>query len=191
MALSLFTAVILQVALLLLQSDLPWRLQVQVAMVGIALATLVHQLWQYRRLWSPHLDMLLLMTAFGGLGMVLAGLPDWGAPACHRELASWSRMAIVMCVAGGAPAWFRSRCLQEAKQERRASLYLLIDCAGMLAGMALSYGTVRWPLPFHYASMNVGMLLGMTLTMRLRPRLLGLYRRIKPDLPLTPSLRNR
>src|SRR5690349_3752727 len=98
---------------------------VQGIIVALALAALVYQLWTVRLRMNQHLDMLLLMTAYGGLGMLLT------APTCHSP---FSVMTAGMLAAGLPPTVYGARCI---RQSAHPVLLTILDTAVMTAAMAL------------------------------------------------------
>ncbi len=155
-------------------------------MVSALAALAVYQAWMVREKLPAHLDMLLIMGALGGLGMMLGfwidkGYPLAPPPPSHahtpslRPLATWMTwLMLLFAVPAGAAL---SRCLAPAR--RRPGLLafaLLLDVAGMLAGMILAASW--WTMPLarvtgshfsaHHAAMVAGMLGGMLPAMLLR-----------------------
>lgn len=144
------------------------------------MAFVLDRLWWMRHLWNPHLDMVLIMLGWGGLGMMLGPLAV-GAPLCHSSpLAMW----IGMLAASAWPSYRYARCLRAAYEEGRLALTLGADGAGMALGMyagALPLALLRLPLAeaawLHHAGMLLGMSLGMGLSM------LGLRLVLRPQVP--------
>jgi hypothetical protein len=140
-------------------------------LVSTALVALIAMFAFTRHLWDPHLDMILLMLAPGGLGMMLA-LPL--GPACHVQL-SWTSywvMTAGMLLFSVPLSWKYARCLRQAREEGYGVRALLLDIAGMQAGMTLAHlplGIVPLTdlraLWLHHGLMLVGMLLGMLVSM--------------------------
>lgn len=160
------------------QAALPTRGQVDItaALIGGLSAMLAYQLWMARRGLNAHIDMLLMMGGFGGVAMALSG---WFYPAgcpMHRE--PWSAASITMTgamlVAGWWPSLRWSRCLQVLKGSWLLGLVMLVESAGMIAGMALFPAWDRKPLTGQIA-MWTGMMLGMGLSMMIRQPLLNLF----------------
>ena len=123
--------------------------------------------------WDSHLDMILIMASFGGLGMLLPALLLPG-PACHLQ----QSMSGFLCMTGGmllltAPlSWRYARCIIEARREGYGGLALAVDLIGMQAGMMLGHLSIsRWPMGdtrlvwIHHSIMLVSMLLGMLASM--------------------------
>ena len=88
----------------------------QGAVAACVAALLIWQLWSIRQYLNQHVDMLLLMSAYGGLGM----LPWPGAPACHASMQSFLAMSAGMLVCGVPAMLYGARCLQQARREGRA-----------------------------------------------------------------------
>jgi hypothetical protein len=127
-----------------------------------------------RRLLNAHADMLLVMGAFGGLGMLVGGWFDGPVPPCHRN--PWNPftwMNAGMFLLGIPPAIPVSRCLQEARRLGLLVPVLVFDALGMWLGMVAAHRQVVSPDPVAaHVAMTVGMLLGMAVTMGFRPALL-------------------
>ena len=157
----------LQVAILFVSA--PWLAGAGFAIPVVAvLAMLAYT----RERWDPHVDMVLLMAAPGGLGMLFAmALPElgWG-PACHVQ-STWSGYGVMtagMLLCSVPLSWQSARCLRQARDNGFGGRALLLDLAGMQVGMTLAHlpatllpmGDPRtvW---MHHALMLVGMLLGM------------------------------
>lgn len=138
-----------QVAVLSLQypAHPQWLVAAVLLAVGTALA------WQIRQVLPAHADMFLIMTAFGGFGMVVGG---YGQPTCHH---SWAgTVGMLVCAVPASVAF--ARCLQGP----RRYWWLGLDLVGMLGGMEIGHrvamGTHPWMM---HLSMLVGMNAGMTL----------------------------
>jgi hypothetical protein len=135
----------------------------QVLLGAVLCAVVVSLLWQVRRVMPVHVDMVLIMTAFGGFGMVVGG---FGQPTCHH---SWGG-TVGMLVASLPPSWWFARCLQVPG---RLAL-LVVDTVGMLVGMEfghrLAMGADPWVM---HGAMLLGMNLGMTLRFVVPVELLG------------------
>jgi small-conductance mechanosensitive channel len=145
-------------------------------MTGVAFSTaLVAVLAMFaftREHWDAHLDMVLLMVAPGGLGMMLAMLlPYLGmGPACHaqRTWTSYWVMTAGMLFVSVPLCWKYARCIQQARRDGYGGRALLLDLLGMQAGMTLAHLPVTL-LPMtdprsvwlHHGVMLSGMLLGM------------------------------
>lgn len=167
---------------LILALTVPWANGLLFALP--ILATLVLFAFTRQR-WHPHLDMLLLMAAPGGLGMMLPMvLPLLGfGPACHVR-STWLSYAVMtagMLLMSVPFAWQGARCLRQARQQGYGGRALFLDLVGMQAGMTLVHLPLSW-LPMaaprsvwvHHAWMVAAMLLGMLTGMfalrYLRPR---------------------
>jgi hypothetical protein len=162
-------AVLLQA--LLLSADTPMsRAQLMQFFLGtVCLILLVLYLWRSRLYLNSHADMLLIMFASGGLGMV-AGMSSHMSHATN--LIVWCRMCLGMFVLGLAPAIAFSRCLRAARRHGYLLRALLIDSSAMLAGMWLST-CVRiehgeWMMISRHFTMLAGMMLGMAAGMWIR-----------------------
>jgi hypothetical protein len=70
--------VVAQGIAVVLLGRLDWRLAVEVIVVSVALAGLVHQAWVHRMRLNHRIDMLLVMGVFGGLGMLAGWWVDLG-----------------------------------------------------------------------------------------------------------------
>jgi hypothetical protein len=143
-----------QVALLASQ----YPVEGQVLAGALLVAVMVALLWQVRAVLPIHTDMFLIMTAFGGFGMVSFG---YGQPSCHHSYAG----TVGMLVASLPPSLLAARCLQGPGRY----WYLLLDTVGMLIGMEVGHriaiGADPWLM---HAAMLVGMNLGMTLRLGVR-----------------------
>jgi predicted permease len=168
----------------------------QVLLVSAVAGLVVHQAWTYRRLVSHRVDMILVMLAFGGLGMILGWWIDFGfGPAVVHggpkpllaSLFSW--MTGLMLVGAVPPAFVLTRCARLARGDRRRWIsthvvgnLAMIACmiaGGRLLGPALTAATGSFAVG-HHAGMVVGMVLGMFAGMWLGELALGLrpWRRI-------------
>jgi len=133
------------------------------------LAVVVERLWAMRAVWNAHIDMVLIMAGWGGLGMLVGPLAV-GAPACHAAPgAMWAGMLAMSAV----PAWRDARCLRAAYAERRLMLALVVDALGMAAGMQLAaapfafFAMTPAMIWLHHGAMLTGMTLGMAAAMAL------------------------
>ena len=130
-------------------------------LAGAALGAAILQLWSVRRHLNQHVDMILLMGAYGGLGMLAGG------PACHVTAAMWVGMFAV----GLPPTLCGSRCIQDARREGHVIRVLAVDVVGMAAGMYMGHMVLAVHDTFlHHVSMLLGMLLGMALATAIRLR---------------------
>jgi|SRR5690242_19719664 len=116
------------------------------------------QIWRYRDWLGPHVDMIVLMCGYGGLGMML------GAPHCHDTAQGWFEMTAGMLALGLAPVFFGSRCFGTARRRGNALVVLLFDTLGMAAGMGAVHLEMSFvspsPLLKHFV-MIFGMAAGM------------------------------
>jgi hypothetical protein len=136
---------------------LTWPSTQGVVAAGIS-AMLIWQLWSIRRHLNQHIDMLVLMTAYGGFGM----LPLPGAPSCHVSTRAFLMMTGGMLMIGFPPMLLAARCMQEARREHRLVITLAVDVLGMLAGMITAhFVTPIAPVLLHHTSMVFGMIAGM------------------------------
>ncbi|MBE7542476.1 MAG: hypothetical protein M9913_13930 [Bryobacteraceae bacterium] len=156
-------------------------------LLGAFLAVAVHAAWRARALWSGHLDMILVMGALGGFGMLLGTWADArfapslvGVPCpMHTRadggLFTWMTGLMLLFAVPPGVAW--SRCLDRYRNHRPALwAAVAIDTAGMLAGM-IAFG-LWFADPFSllvesgtagmHLAMLVGMLAGMAAAMPLR-----------------------
>lgn len=144
--------------------------------VVLPLALALALLWRVREFLPSHADMLILMAALGGLGMLVPMLA--GAPACHLD-GHRAGMYFGMLALPAWPCWTRARCVLQARREGWAAWLLAGDLVGMSLGMELGSLLGRGHLWGHHALMLAGMLLGMAASMALA----GLIRRatVKTD----------
>jgi hypothetical protein len=133
--------------------------------IAATLAWATWQVWSYRGWLSRHVDMIVLMCAYGGLGM----MP--GAPQCHETARTWFGMAAGMLVLGLPPVFWGSRCFAAARFQGNAVIVLLFDTLGMTAGMGAMHLETAFislsPLPKHFVmvfGMAAGMLVGSALS---------------------------
>lgn len=185
-----------------------WRLahlDARSLVLGAFLAAATHAAWRARRLWSPHLDMILVMGALGGFGMLLGTWADAGfAPSLagvpcpmHSRadggLFTWMTGLMLLFAVPPGAAW--SRCLERYRSHHAAfAAAVALDTAGMLAGM-IAFG-LWFAEPFSllaesatagmHLAMLVGMLAGMAAAMPLRDRL-GAHLIPKRALALVPE----
>jgi hypothetical protein len=167
-------AVLLQALLLAAAGSLSYGQIAQLFTGAICLTLLVMSLWQWRNHLNTHADMLLIMFASGGLGMLL-GMAD--TKSHSMDFIAWWRMCGGMIVLGLAPAIAFSRCLRAARREGRLLWSLLIDVTAMFAGMWLAncakteHG--EWMVLLRHVSMLGGMTLGMVAGMWIRSVLIS------------------
>ena len=145
------------------------RAQIQFFLGAVCLAVLVIYLWRSRLYLNSHVDMLLIMFASGGLGMLL-GMSSHMSHAA--DFVAWWPMCTGMFILGLAPAIAFSRCLRAARRHGYLLKALLIDSSAMLAGMWLSasvtIGHGEWMMISRYFTMLAGMMLGMIAGMGIR-----------------------
>lgn len=126
-------------------------------------AAAVAMLWSVRRFLPSHADMLILMAAFGGLGMLGPVLA--GAPACHLD-GHRASMYLGMILLPAYPCWTQARCVLQAHREGWAHWLGLGDLAGMAIGMELAAAWMPMTEPWiHHLAMTLAMLLGMAIAM--------------------------
>jgi hypothetical protein len=168
----------------------------QVLLVAAAAGLVVHQAWTYRRLVSHRADMILVMLAFGGLGMIVGWWVDFGfGPVVMHQgprplvasLFSW--MTALMLVGAVPAASVLTRCARLARGDRRrwfsthivgnAAMVACMIAGGRLLGPSLTAATGSFAVG-HHTGMVVGMVLGMFAGMWLGELALGLrpWRRI-------------
>ena len=162
-------AVLLQSLLLAADSRMSRGQLMQFFLGTVCLILLVVYLWRSRLYLNSHADMLLIMFASGGLGM-LAGMSSHMPHT--TDFIVWSRMCLGMFVLGLAPAVAFSRCLRAARRRGYLFRALLIDSSAMLAGMWLStfvrieHG--EWMMISRHLTTLAGMMLGMAAGMWVR-----------------------
>ena len=117
-----------------------------------AIALLAWQLWSVRLHLNEHVDMLILMSGYGGLGM----LPWTGS--CHLTTTCWLWMTAGMLGLGLPALMLGSRCLRRASGEGNLLLALTVDITGMTAAMWLVH---RSPFMHDPLMAHIGMLIGM------------------------------
>lgn len=170
-----------------------WRLahlDARALVLGAFLAFATHAAWRARRHWSPHLDMILVMGALGGLGMLLgtwadarfapslAGVPCPMHTRADGGLLTWMTGLMLLFAVPPGATW--SRCLERYRPHWPAfAAAIALDTAGMLAGM-IAFG-LWFAEPFSllaasatagmHLAMLTGMLAGMAAAMPLRDRL--------------------
>ncbi|HXE13080.1 MAG TPA: hypothetical protein VN633_13220 [Bryobacteraceae bacterium] len=162
-------AVLLQAVLLAAEGSLSYGQIAQLLTGGLCLTLLVMSLWQWRIHLNSHTDMVLIMFASGGLGMLL-GMPE--TKTHSMDFIAWWRMCGGMIVLGLAPAIAFSRCLRAARREGRLLWSLSIDVTAMLAGMWLASRAKtehgEWMALTRHVSMLGGMTFGMIAGMWIR-----------------------
>ena len=130
--------------------------------VAVPVALGVALLWRIRAFLPAHADMLILMAALGGFGMLLPVL--YGAPACHLD-GHRTAMYLGMILLPAGPCWTQARCVLEARRQGWVHWLLLGDLVGMVAGMEGASLIGRGRPWLHHVLMLVGMLLGMGVNM--------------------------
>ena len=127
-------------------------------LIAATSAWAVWQLWRYRGWLGAHVDMIVLMCGYGGLGMMS------GALECHDTAQGWLEMIAGMLVIGLFPVFFGSRCFAAARRAGNAAAVLLFDALGMAAGMGAMHLQMSFvsspPLLKHFV-MVFGMAAGM------------------------------
>ncbi len=180
----LAAATLAQGVVLVVMARSPVRAALQLVVVAAALALLVQQAWVVRKRLNHRVDMLIVMTAFGGLGMLLGWWVDLAgpaleamrAPAMHMMArhsvwhAVFSWMTFGMFAGAIPPSLWLTRCAELARTSRRrwVSTHLVGNLA-MLAGM-IACGRLLGPAVAaltgsRIVGMHVGMLLGMAVGM--------------------------
>ena len=148
-----------QVSLLARSNALPPAYTIEIWIVSLVLALLGVQAWLVRRYLPSHMDMLLLMLAWGGFGMLwgwqldggLAAMQSHGAPhamhggamggmhagATHVSGLRWmSAMNALMLLFAFPPSLAWARCLAAYRAfPLRLSWVLALDALGMILGM--------------------------------------------------------
>lgn len=195
-ALSLAVFLVAQVLLLEAAGAVPARLRIEIWVVTLALAALAARAWSIRRMLPAHADMLLLMLAWGGFGMLWGWILDGGLSAMQSH-AAYHRMAggamtpvysgpgqfinwmnALMLLFAFPPSIEWARCLVPYRfHPSRLAWVLALDAAGMIFGMMAGGRLLGHPLGMflgapafaHHLGMLLGMLAGMLLTMAIRP----------------------
>jgi hypothetical protein len=142
--------------MLLYLGQLGGRVAVQTILVFVALGLLTHQAWVYRGQLTHRVDMILVMLALGGLGMIIGWWIDFGwqpAPGWMRLGQAnphpwsfwskvWSWMTALMLLGAIPPSLVWTRCARMARLDRRRWVSThVIGNAAMVAGMIW---TNRW-----------------------------------------------
>ena len=152
-----------------------WRLahlDARALVLGLFLAAAVLAGWRARRLWSPHLDIILVMGALGGFGMLLGTwadarfAPSLAGVACPMHtradagLFTWMTGLMLLAAVPPGAAW--SRCLERFRGHRPSfAAALAVDTAGMLAGMTACGLWFAEPFTLLAGSAAAGMHLAM------------------------------
>lgn len=186
-----------QGVILLYLGQLDGRAAVQTVLAFAAVGAVTHQAWVFRGQLSHRLDMLLVMLALGGLGMIVGWWIDFGlqpAPEWMRlgqtapnPWSFWSRvwswMTGLMLVGGIPPSLLWTRCARLARESRRR--WVSTHLAGNVAMVAGMIWTNRWIgralgalagslVVGAHTAMLLGMLAGMAAGMWLGEAALGL-----------------
>jgi hypothetical protein len=190
-------AVVAQGLILLYLGQLGGRAAAQTLLVFTALGLLTHQAWTYRAQLTHRVDMILVMVALGGLGMILGWWIDFGCqPAPEwmrlgrmspREWSFWDKvwswMTGLMLLGSIPPSLWWTRCARLARQSHRRWLSThLAGNAAMVAGMiwtnrfiGRAVGRLAGSLVVGaHVAMLVGMVVGMAAGMWLGEAALGL-----------------
>lgn len=204
-ALSIFLFLLAQVLLLEWAGAAPAQYRIEIWAVTLALGGLAAQGWLVRRLLPAHTDMLLLMLAWGGFGMLWGWQLDGGLAAMQTHTAAhhsmpgaamtpvysgWFRwingMNLLMLLFAFPPSLQWARCLAVYRKfPLKLAWVLLLDAAGMIFGMMAGGRLLGHPLGMmleapafaHHVAMLIGMLAGMALTMAVRPWIVPVRRR--------------
>jgi hypothetical protein len=190
-------AVAAQGLMLLYLGQLGGLVATQTILVFAALGALVHEAWVYREQLGHRLDMILVMLALGGLGMIIGWWIDFGwqpAPGWMRlgqpnphawsfwsKVASWMTGLMLLGAIPPSLAWTRCARLARLSRRRWVSTHLVGNVA-MVVGMIL---TNRWigrtigrlagsQVVGAHAAMLAGMAIGMAAGMWLGEAALGL-----------------
>ena len=196
-SLVLASATLVQGMILVYLGRLEGRAAVECLLLSAALGVVVQQAWAHRGMLNHRVDMVLVMLALGGLGMVVGWWIDFGCGPAPEWLRlggmaprpwrfwdkAWSWMTGLMLVAGIVPSLFLTRCARLARSDWRrfTSTHLLGNLAmavGMiwmnrLYGKAIGHLAGSFVVGAHVA-MLVGMGVGMVAGMWLGEALLGL-----------------
>jgi hypothetical protein len=198
---ALGAATALQGVLLVPMGHLQGRVAFQTILVAGALGLAVQQAWRHRRQLDHHVDMGLVMLAFGGLGMLVGFWIDLAAlPAGHTGRvyatvwhAVFSWMTGLMLLAAIPPAIPLTRCAALARTSRaRWFITHILGNAAMIAGMiaggrllGAAAGTLLGaPVVGHHLAMVVGMVIGMELGMVAGEAVAGLKPWVRLEVPL-------
>jgi hypothetical protein len=160
---------------------------VEIWIVATILAVLSAQAWMVRRHLPAHADMLLLMLAWGGFGMLWGWQLDGAMQAAahhagrgfYQGIFRWLNwMNVLMLVFAFPPSLWWARCLVPYRPFRWRLVWVLaLDAVGMVLGMMAGGRLLGHPLAMaleapvlaHHLAMLLGMLVGMALTMVMRP----------------------
>jgi len=188
-ALALALAVYGQALMLVVLGRLQGRALLQTLVVGALLGVVVQQAWARRGLLSHRVDMLVVMAAFGGFGMIVGWWIDFGfGPAVMRPgrtvwdaVVSW--MTALMLAASIPPAFPLTRCARLARGNARRwisthvfgnlAMVAAMVAGGRLLGRPLVALTGSFAVG-HHVGMVIGMVAGMFAGMWLGELALGL-----------------
>lgn len=173
----------------------------QVLVVTLALAAAVGQTWRVRERLNHRVDMLLVMLAAGGLGMVVgtaidqqlaesaaAAMGHGPAGHCHGHSSSpwaavwtWMTGLMLLLAIPASLAWTRCARLARLSRRRWVSTHLVGNAAMVVAMVWFGHWfghslgrLMQAPATGHHVAMVVGMLLGMEAGMILGEAALGL-----------------
>lgn len=196
-ALALASAVYGQALMLVLLGRLSGRTLLQTLLLGALLGVVTHQVWTHRGLLSHRVDMLVVMAAFGGFGMIVGWWIDFGfGPAAMRPGhtvwgAVFSWMTGLMLLGSIPPAFPLTRCalLARGHPRRWISTHVVGNLAmvaamiagGRLLGRPLTALTGSFAIG-HHVGMVIGMVIGMFAGMWLGELALGLRPWVKISL---------
>lgn len=197
-ALALGAAMYAQGVLLVPLGRLSGRTLLQCLLAAAVLGLVVHQAWTHRRLLSHRMDMVLVMAAFGGFGMIVGWWADFGfGPAMMRPgrtvwdaVLSWMTFGMLL---GAVPASFPlTRCARLARGNPRRwisthvvgnlAMIAAMIAGGRLLGRPLAMATGSFAIG-HHAGMLIGMTVGMFAGMWLGELALGLRPWRRVDVP--------
>jgi hypothetical protein len=197
----LAAAVAAQGLALVVMDGLGLRSGLQVVVVTLALAAAVGQTWRVRERLNHRVDMLLVMLAAGGLGMVVGTAVDQQlaeaaaasmahGPAGHHHghpsspwAAVWTWMTGLMLLFSIPASIVWTRCAALARHSRRrwVSTHLVGNAAMVVAMVWFGHWfghslgrLMQAPATGHHVAMVIGMLLGMEAGMFLGEAVLGL-----------------
>lgn len=175
-------AVIAQASLLLSWEEMSARSAIQTATGLAALGLLTALLRWNRNLLPRHADMLLLMSAFGGLGMALAAMRGEHTHAAHASAGDPLRMTVAMILFGAVPVTLWSRCLEGCDLSERVGIAAM-DCTAMTFAMQISHQALAGaghivPLGHHLL-----MVLAMAAAMSVATATRISFARLAPNVP--------
>ncbi len=198
---SLAVATTMQGIILVPLAHLSGSLAVQVVLVAAALGATVRLAWMVRAQLDHHVDMALVMLAFGGLGMIVGWWIDM-ALGLHPYPTVWravfSLMTGLMLLGAVPPAVVLTRCAELARRSRRRWVVThvvgnLAMIVGMIAGGrgfgAALGGVIGSRLVGGHLAMVIGMVVGMELGMIVGEALAGFRPWVRESVPLPRALR--